>query len=130
MTIEPSLGGMEHSNPGRRARAGDFHERLLKQVCGYRLTVGGGRAHVGERAKVLVDRLARTAPRLGQVEASARKRALSFLSALWRRRHAAACKARTDDAPSLKVDTYGEHNGRDILVEAFGHLESAVVLTR
>ena len=36
--------------------------------------------------------------------------------------------ARADDAPPIEVDAHGEHDGGNVLVEALGHLEGAVVL--
>src|ERR1700679_2156041 len=120
---------MQHSDPGRRASAGKFYERLLKEVGGQRPTIGRAGAHIGEWAEVLADGVTRKPPGRGFIEARAYERALSFRGALRGRRHTAAGNARAHDAPPLEVDTCSEHDGRNVLVEAFGHLESAVVLT-
>src|ERR1700722_3964186 len=124
-----SFGGMQHSDPGRRANAGNFRERLFQEVGGDRHPISRGGARVAERSEVLADRFTREKPGRWFIETHADKRALGLRGASRRRRHATAGDARTHDAPSLKVDPYGEHNGRNVLVEAFGHFKSAIVLT-
>src|ERR1700677_3783663 len=121
---------MQHPDPGRRPSAGKFYERLFQKIGGDCHAIGRGGAHIGEWGEVLANRLARKAPARGFIEARAYERALSFRGALRGRRHTAAGNARSHDAPPLEVDTCSEHDGRNVLVEAFGHLESAVVLTR
>ena len=47
---------MEHSDPGRRACAGDFDERLFEKVGGDRHAIGRACACVGERGEILRER--------------------------------------------------------------------------
>src|ERR1700679_1883088 len=119
---------MQHSDPGRRASAGKFYERLLKEVGGHRLTIGGAGAHIGEWAEVLADRVTRKPPGRGFIEAHAYERALSFRGALRGRRHAAAGDACANNVSSIEIEACRQHDGGNVLVETLGHLEGEIVL--